>query len=64
MKDLSTIDKEVLKRLIRTEYDRLSKEGNQIDNSRYIQLIEMAEKLYLSNDFINDLKIDVNGGPF
>jgi len=64
MKNLTTSDKSVLERLIRSEYDRLHSEGNQIDNSRYLQLIEVSEKLYLSNEFINELKIDVNGGPY
>jgi len=64
MNNLTSSDKSVLERIIRADFDRLDKEGNQLDNSRYLQLIEMSEKLYLSNEFINELKIDTNGGPY
>jgi len=60
MKDLTTSDKAVLERLIYDEFHRLYKANLEIDNSNYYKLIEMAQKLYLRNEFIDKLKIDMN----
>ena len=57
MIDITKAEKELLQTMIRSEFDRIK---SPYDNSRYLQLIELAEKLYLDNDFIKQLKDDLN----
>lgn len=57
MKDISKSEKELLETMIRNEFDRIQM---PYDNTRYFQLIELAEKLYLRHEFVAQLKSDLD----
>lgn len=59
MKDLTNADKELLQTALRKEFDSIPINSLDYDNARYLQIIEISEKLYLGNEFIKQMKNDL-----
>ncbi len=57
MIDISKSEKELLQTMVNNEFDRIV---SPYDNSRYLLLIELSEKLYLDNGFIQRLKTNLD----